>query len=85
MMDGLDLDGFSDPIPLSLLYSEGCGGLPCAHGVYVVVRDSADPPSFVDVSPAGRPKGLARLSWLCSLERPMPSSVGVRESAACIT
>lgn len=28
---------------------------------------------------------LARLSWLCSLERPMPSSVGVRESAACIT
>jgi hypothetical protein len=48
--DPVDLSGFAGWVPFSRLPD---GDVPTRPGVYVVVRPSTEPPSFLDVSPAG--------------------------------
>lgn len=55
MSDPVDLSGFSGWVPFSRLPD---ADVPPGPGVYVVVRPSTEPPSFVDVSPAGHFKDV---------------------------
>jgi hypothetical protein len=55
MTDPVDLSGFAGWVTFSRLPD---ADVPTGSGVYVVVRPSTEPPSFLDVSPAGHFKGI---------------------------
>lgn len=52
--EAIHLDGFTGWVPFTALPT---ADVPTGPGVYVVVRPSDDPPTFLDVSPAGHFKG----------------------------
>ena len=53
MLDGIDVGEFAPGATLAELYQERYKSLPVDAGVYLVVRDSTDGPSFAQESPAG--------------------------------
>jgi hypothetical protein len=65
MTDAVDLSGFAGWVPFSQLPDTD---VPAGPGVYVVVRPSAEPPSFLDVSPAGHFKGVDPTVAIAELE-----------------
>ncbi|WP_373202363.1 hypothetical protein [Mycobacterium marinum] len=50
----VDLSGFTGWVPFAALPTEE---VPTGPGVYVIVRPSDEPPTFLDISPAGHFKG----------------------------
>lgn len=50
----VDLGGFTGWVPLAALPTEE---VPTGPGVYVIVRPSDEPPTFLDISPAGHFNG----------------------------
>ena len=52
--EAIDLSGFTGWVPFTALPT---ADVPIGPGVYVVVRPSDDPPTFLDVFPAGHFKG----------------------------
>lgn len=62
----VDLSGFAGWVPFAALPSSDC---PSDPGVYVVVRPSDEPPTFLDVSPAGHFKGKDPTELVADLQR----------------
>lgn len=53
-IESVNLDGFVGWVPFAALPT---ANVPTEPGVYVVIRPSDDPPSFLDASPAGHYQG----------------------------
>jgi hypothetical protein len=52
-IDGICLDGFSDPISLNDLHRSRCSGVPSTAGIYLITRTSDCSPNFLSKSPGG--------------------------------
>jgi hypothetical protein len=63
--DPFDLSGFAGWVPFSQLPD---ADVPAGPGVYLVMRPSAEPPTFLNVSPAGRFKGVDPTVAIAELE-----------------
>jgi hypothetical protein len=57
-LDGIDLDGFTDGATVQQLFGYRYREVPPRCGVYVVIRDTTTPPTFLQTSSAGRFKDL---------------------------
>jgi hypothetical protein len=56
-IDGICLDGFSQPITIDELRRTRCSGVPESPGAYLIVRSSDSTPDFLSVSTGGWFKG----------------------------
>jgi hypothetical protein len=56
-IDGISLQGFSDPIAVRTLWETRCSAVPADFRIYVVIRASDKMPRFLQKSTGGRFKG----------------------------
>ena len=52
-IDGICLDGFSEPISINDLHRSRCDGVPSTAGIYLIARTSDCSPTFLSKSPGG--------------------------------
>jgi len=58
IIDGISLDGFSEPITIDELHQTRCRKVPEKSGIYVIIRPSDSAPRFLRKSTGGVFKGL---------------------------
>ena len=56
-LDGISLDGFSEPITIGALRESHCSRVPSEFGIYLVVRNMGGVPNFLPKSTGGWFKG----------------------------
>lgn len=71
-IDGISLDGFTEPVGIGTLRETRCSGVPESSGVYLIVRTSDCVPEFLEKSTGGAfkkkdptcPPEFVRKNWV---------------------